>query len=82
MATTSSTRVLELMMCEIRNDASSLKNWFIPGTPYNLKFPEPLPMVFSQVFMMNAYQAGAPAGGSGGSGIQAQSADVMGLTPS
>eukprot|EP00959_Pyramimonas_sp_CCMP1952_P420902 8817215-Pyramimonas_sp.AAC.1 len=67
--TASSTRVLELMRCTrfaIRND----------DTPYNLKCPEPLPVVFSKVFMMNACHAGAPAGRSDGSWIQAQSADV------
>eukprot|EP00959_Pyramimonas_sp_CCMP1952_P068711 1434190-Pyramimonas_sp.AAC.1 len=41
-----STRIDE--MYEIRNDASSLNNWFIPNTPYNLKCPEPLPIVFSE----------------------------------
>eukprot|EP00959_Pyramimonas_sp_CCMP1952_P287103 6004021-Pyramimonas_sp.AAC.1 len=69
-------------MYEIRNIASSLKNWYIPADPYNLKCPDPLPIVFSQVFMMNAYQAGAPAGGSDGSWIHAWSADVTGITPS
>eukprot|EP00959_Pyramimonas_sp_CCMP1952_P122105 2552474-Pyramimonas_sp.AAC.1 len=32
--------------------------------------------------MMNAYHAGTPAGGSDGSWVQAQSADVTGITPS
>eukprot|EP00959_Pyramimonas_sp_CCMP1952_P237916 4971675-Pyramimonas_sp.AAC.1 len=32
--------------------------------------------------MMNARQTGAPAGGSDGSWMQAQSADVTGITPS
>eukprot|EP00959_Pyramimonas_sp_CCMP1952_P404557 8478728-Pyramimonas_sp.AAC.1 len=63
-------------MHEIRNDASSLKNWFMSDAPYNSKCPGPLPILFSQVFMMNACPAGTPAGGSDGSWIQAQSADV------
>eukprot|EP00959_Pyramimonas_sp_CCMP1952_P214330 4484879-Pyramimonas_sp.AAC.1 len=28
-------------MYEYRKDASSLKDWFIPETPYNLKCPDP-----------------------------------------
>eukprot|EP00959_Pyramimonas_sp_CCMP1952_P056941 1188915-Pyramimonas_sp.AAC.1 len=66
-------------MYEIRNGASSLRNWFFPNTPYNLKCPDPPPVqevVFSIVLMMGAYHAGALAGGSDGSWIQAQSADV------
>eukprot|EP00959_Pyramimonas_sp_CCMP1952_P441544 9243850-Pyramimonas_sp.AAC.1 len=68
-------------MYEVRNDASSLKNWFVPDTPYNLKCPKPPPMAFSEVFMMNACHAGTPAGGSDGSWMQAESADVTGITP-
>eukprot|EP00959_Pyramimonas_sp_CCMP1952_P052641 1100543-Pyramimonas_sp.AAC.1 len=63
-------------MYETRNDASSVRNLFIPDTPYNLKCPDPLPIVFSHVLMMNACHAGAPPGGSDGSGMQAPSADV------
>eukprot|EP00959_Pyramimonas_sp_CCMP1952_P340850 7139629-Pyramimonas_sp.AAC.1 len=67
-------------MCEFRNDASSLKDWLIPKTLYNLECPEPPPIQgveFSTVFMVqDAHQAGAPAGGSDGSWIQAQSADM------
>eukprot|EP00959_Pyramimonas_sp_CCMP1952_P383618 8039225-Pyramimonas_sp.AAC.1 len=62
-----------------RNDASSLKDWFIPKTPYNLKCPEPAPIQeieFSTVLtVQGTCQAGAPAGGSDGSWIQAQNAD-------
>eukprot|EP00959_Pyramimonas_sp_CCMP1952_P433816 9084405-Pyramimonas_sp.AAC.2 len=32
-------------MYETRNDASFLRNWIIPYTPYNLKCPDPLPTV-------------------------------------
>eukprot|EP00959_Pyramimonas_sp_CCMP1952_P316735 6629849-Pyramimonas_sp.AAC.1 len=61
---------------ETRNDASYLRNWFIPDTPCNLKCPDPPPIVFSQhVLMMDAYYAGTLAGGYDGSWIQAQSAD-------
>eukprot|EP00959_Pyramimonas_sp_CCMP1952_P111794 2338372-Pyramimonas_sp.AAC.1 len=38
-------------MYEIRNDASALRTWFIPDTPYNLKCPDSLPIEFSQVLM-------------------------------
>eukprot|EP00959_Pyramimonas_sp_CCMP1952_P132966 2779945-Pyramimonas_sp.AAC.1 len=39
--------------------------------------------VFSTLFMLqDMYQAGAPAGGSDGSWIQARSADVIGMTSS
>eukprot|EP00959_Pyramimonas_sp_CCMP1952_P223774 4678803-Pyramimonas_sp.AAC.1 len=65
-------------MYEIRNGASSLRTWFFPNTLYKLKCPDPPPVqevVFSTVFMMGAWHAGAPAGGSDGSWIQAQSAD-------
>eukprot|EP00959_Pyramimonas_sp_CCMP1952_P109742 2295517-Pyramimonas_sp.AAC.1 len=65
---------------EFQNNASSLKDWFISLPPYNLKCPEPTPIQeveFSAVFQLQeGYQAGAPAGGSDGSWIQAQSADV------
>eukprot|EP00959_Pyramimonas_sp_CCMP1952_P354755 7430980-Pyramimonas_sp.AAC.1 len=72
-------------MYEIRNDASFFRDWFVPKTPYNLKCPDPPPVrevAFSTVLMMDACHAVAPAGGSDGSWIQAQSADVTGITPS
>eukprot|EP00959_Pyramimonas_sp_CCMP1952_P086523 1809829-Pyramimonas_sp.AAC.1 len=72
-------------MYEIRNDASSLKEWFISKTPYNLKCPDPSlvqEVVFSTVLMMGTGHAGTPAGGPDGTWIQAQSADVTGITPS
>eukprot|EP00959_Pyramimonas_sp_CCMP1952_P006123 128256-Pyramimonas_sp.AAC.1 len=62
-------------MYENRNAASSLRTWFFLETPCNLKCPDPPPVVFSHVPMVGAYHAGAPAGGSDGSWIQAQSAD-------
>eukprot|EP00959_Pyramimonas_sp_CCMP1952_P279640 5846718-Pyramimonas_sp.AAC.1 len=68
-------------MYETCKDASSLRNWFIPGTPYNLKCPDPIPIVFSHAFMMDAYYAGTLARGYDGSWIQAPSADVTGITP-
>eukprot|EP00959_Pyramimonas_sp_CCMP1952_P403987 8465136-Pyramimonas_sp.AAC.1 len=76
--------------CEIRNDASSLNDWFIPKTPYKLKCPDPPPVqevAFSTVLIVDAYHAGPPAGGSDGSWMQAQVADVAGnissgITPS
>eukprot|EP00959_Pyramimonas_sp_CCMP1952_P225770 4721021-Pyramimonas_sp.AAC.1 len=71
-------------MYEFRNGASSLKDWYIPKTPYNLKCPDPPPsqgVEFSTVLMIqDAYHAGTPAGGSDGSWIQAQNADVTGIT--
>eukprot|EP00959_Pyramimonas_sp_CCMP1952_P309289 6472661-Pyramimonas_sp.AAC.1 len=72
-------------MCEIRKDASSVKDLFTAKTPYNLKCPDPPPCqqdAFSTVLMMGAYHAGAPVGGSDGSWMQAQSADVTGIAPS
>eukprot|EP00959_Pyramimonas_sp_CCMP1952_P355999 7455749-Pyramimonas_sp.AAC.1 len=66
-------------MYEIRNDASSSRNWFFPNTPYKLKCSDPPPfqeVAFSGVFMIDAYHAGAPAGGSDGSWMQTQGADV------
>eukprot|EP00959_Pyramimonas_sp_CCMP1952_P299969 6274234-Pyramimonas_sp.AAC.1 len=67
-------------MHEFRNDAPSLKDWFTRKTPYNLKCPDPPPaqeVAFSTVLMMQgAYHAGAPAGASDGSWIQAQSVDA------
>eukprot|EP00959_Pyramimonas_sp_CCMP1952_P221933 4639912-Pyramimonas_sp.AAC.1 len=71
-------------MDEIRNCASCLKDWFIPKAVYNWKCPDPPPIqevAFSTALMVqNAYQAGTPAGGSDGSWIQAQNADVTGIT--
>eukprot|EP00959_Pyramimonas_sp_CCMP1952_P387956 8129933-Pyramimonas_sp.AAC.1 len=70
-------------MCRSISGSIPLKiQRFIPYAPYNLKCPNPLPIVCSQVFAMNSCQAGIPAGGSGGSWIQAPSADVAGITPS
>eukprot|EP00959_Pyramimonas_sp_CCMP1952_P409918 8590927-Pyramimonas_sp.AAC.1 len=54
--------------------------------PCNMKCPGPTPaqeVEFSTVLMIqDAYHAGAPAGGSDGSWVQAQSADVTGITSS
>eukprot|EP00959_Pyramimonas_sp_CCMP1952_P442907 9271915-Pyramimonas_sp.AAC.1 len=65
-------------------DASTLKGWVAPMTPSNLKVPVSKPaqeVERASVFMMQeACQAGAPAGGSDGSWIQAQSADLSGMT--
>eukprot|EP00959_Pyramimonas_sp_CCMP1952_P279844 5850831-Pyramimonas_sp.AAC.1 len=73
-------------MYEVCNDASSLKDWLTPKTPYNLKRPDPPPaqeVEFSAVLMVRgACRAGAPAGGSDGSWMQAQNADVPGITSS
>eukprot|EP00959_Pyramimonas_sp_CCMP1952_P320983 6717532-Pyramimonas_sp.AAC.1 len=66
--------------------ASSLKDWFIPKTPCNVKRPEPTPtqeVEFSAAFMLQEVsQAGAPAGGSDGSWTQSQSADATGINSS
>eukprot|EP00959_Pyramimonas_sp_CCMP1952_P315560 6604546-Pyramimonas_sp.AAC.1 len=63
-----------------------MTGWIVPGTPCNLKVPVSTPasvVEHASVFMMQeAYQAGAPAGGSDGSWIQAQRADLSDMTSS
>eukprot|EP00959_Pyramimonas_sp_CCMP1952_P148626 3109477-Pyramimonas_sp.AAC.1 len=70
---------------EFQDDASLLKDWFIPK-PLQVEVPRtdanPGYRVLCGIYAAEGYQGGAPAGGSDGSWIPAQSADVTGMTSS
>eukprot|EP00959_Pyramimonas_sp_CCMP1952_P265474 5551104-Pyramimonas_sp.AAC.1 len=68
-------------------DPSTLTELIVPDTPFNLRVPtltSPTAEVHhASIFMIReANQAGAPADGSDGSWIQAQSAEASGTTSS